>query len=86
MPPATRRERVRAATVAEIKQVARRLLVNEGPQNVTLRAIAREMGMTAPGLYRYFPSYDHLLAELVVDIYRELTDALGEARRGVSGG
>jgi AcrR family transcriptional regulator len=80
--PATRRERVRAATVSEIKQVARRLLVNEGPQNVTLRAIAREMGMTAPGLYRYFPSYDYLFAELVADVYGELADALADARKG----
>lgn len=77
---ATRRERVRAATVNEIKQVARRLLVEDGPQNVTLRAIAREMGMTAPGLYRYFPSYDDLFAELVSDVYGELADLLNSVR------
>src|SRR5690348_8415032 len=54
-----RRERVRAATVQEIKDVARRQLVGDGPSAVSLRAIAREMGMTAPALYRYFPSFDH---------------------------
>jgi AcrR family transcriptional regulator len=47
---ATRRERLRAATVEEIKTTARRLLVEQGAESVTLRAIAREMGMTAPAL------------------------------------
>src|SRR5690349_1084219 len=65
----TRRERVRAATVEEIKQTARRLLVEQGPQSVTLRAIAREMGMTAPGLYRYFPNHEELIAAVVADVY-----------------
>lgn len=81
--PPNRRERVRAATVHEIKQVTRRLLVERGPQQVSLRAIAREMGMTAPGLYRYFPSYDDLLAELVADMYGELADLLIEEREAV---
>jgi len=54
----SRRDRLRAATVQEIKQTARRLLVSQGPDAVTLRAIAREMGMTAPGLYRYFSSHE----------------------------
>ncbi|NLT53561.1 MAG: TetR/AcrR family transcriptional regulator [Actinomycetales bacterium] len=85
MPPPTRRERVRAATVQEIKQVTRRLLVERGPQQVSLRAIAREMGMTAPGLYRYFPSYDDLLVELVADMYGELADLLIEEREAVPG-
>ena len=85
VPPPTRRERVRAATVQEIKQVTRRLLVERGPQQVSLRAIAREMGMTAPGLYRYFPSYDDLLVELVADMYGELADLLIEEREAVPG-
>ncbi|HXB48826.1 MAG TPA: helix-turn-helix domain-containing protein, partial [Streptosporangiaceae bacterium] len=50
----SRRDRVRAATTQEIIQTARRLLVQQGPDAVSLRAIAREMGMTAPALYRYF--------------------------------
>lgn len=74
-----RRERVRAATVQEIKTTARRLLVTEGPQSVTLRAIAREMGMTAPGLYRYFPSHEDLWRELCHDTYDEITDAVEAA-------
>jgi AcrR family transcriptional regulator len=76
----TRRERVRAATVEEIKTTARSLLVDEGPESVTLRAIAREMGMTAPALYRYFDSHDALLRAVVADIYDELADALEKVR------
>jgi len=57
----TRRERLRTATVAEIKDLARRLLKAGGPQSISLRAIARDMGMTAPAIYRYFPSLDQLV-------------------------
>ncbi|WP_106399584.1 TetR/AcrR family transcriptional regulator [Actinocorallia populi] len=71
-----RRERLRAATIAEISQTARRLLVQEGPEAVTLRAIAREMGMTAPALYRYFPSRGDLIRHLAGDLYNEVTDSL----------
>lgn len=75
-----RRERVRAATTREITETARRILVEEGPEAVTLRAIAREMGMTAPALYRYFGSHQELLRHLVGDIFleitRDITDAL----------
>lgn len=67
-----RRDRVRAATTAEIKQTARRILVAEGPDAVSLRAIAREMGMTAPALYRYFGSHEELLKHVIADIFTEL--------------
>lgn len=53
----TRRERLRTATLAEIKEGARRLLVTGGVDAVSLRAIARDMGMTAPAIYRYFPAW-----------------------------
>ncbi|MEU5882082.1 TetR/AcrR family transcriptional regulator [Spirillospora sp. NPDC047279] len=72
----TRRDRLRAATVREISDTARRILVDEGPEAVTLRAIAREMGMTAPALYRYFDSHGELLRHLIGDIFTELTTAL----------
>jgi AcrR family transcriptional regulator len=68
----TRRERLRTATTAEIKDLARRLLVSGGPAAISLRAIAREMGMTAPAIYRYFPSLDALVAELTENLYDEL--------------
>ena len=75
----SRRDRVRAATIQEIKETARRLLVKEGPDAVTLRAIAREMGMTAPGLYRYFGSHEELLRHVIADIFNELADTLHAA-------
>ena len=68
----SRRDRVRAATTAEIKQTARRILVAEGPDAVSLRAIAREMGMTAPALYRYFGSHEELIKHIIADIFTEL--------------
>src|SRR3954447_17743823 len=76
----SRRDRLRAATVDEIKQAARTLLVREGQQAVTLRAIARDMGLTAPALYRYYPSLERLLGGLIADLYHELSDALEAAR------
>ncbi len=68
----SRRDRVRAATTQEIIQTARKLLVQEGPNAVSLRAIAREMGMTAPALYRYFDSHEELLRHVVADIFTDL--------------
>ena|SRR5215472_1196341 len=72
----SRRDRVRAATIDEIKQTARRLLVAEGPNAVSLRAIAREMGMTAPALYRYFGSREDLLRGVCGDIFTELAEQI----------
>src|SRR4051812_23042063 len=75
----TRRERVRAETVQEIKQTARRVLVEQGPDGLALRAVAREMGMTAPALYRYFDSREDLIEAVVADLYDELTHELERA-------
>jgi AcrR family transcriptional regulator len=66
--------------VTEIKDTARRILVAEGPEGLSLRAIAREMGMTAPALYRYFPSREELVGALIADLYDELTATLEAAR------
>jgi AcrR family transcriptional regulator len=73
-PPLSRRDRVRAATTQEILQTARKLLVEEGPSAISLRAIAREMGMTAPALYRYFGSHEALLQAVVGSIFGDLAD------------
>ncbi len=81
----TRRERARAATSAEIKAVARRLLVKHGVPGVSLRAVAREMGLSAPALYRYFPSHDDLVTALTVDLYDELADGLNAVVAGLAG-
>ena len=70
----------RADTVAEIKATARRVLVEPGPDGLALRAVAREMGMTAPALYRYFDSREDLVEHVVADLYAELADDLEAAR------
>jgi AcrR family transcriptional regulator len=57
----------------EITATARRLLVEQGSEAASLRAIAREMGMTAPGLYRYYGSREELIRHVCADIFRELT-------------
>ncbi|MCW2566198.1 MAG: putative HTH-type transcriptional regulator [Mycobacterium sp.] len=80
---ATRRERMRAETAADILAVARRQLLAGGPRAVSLRAIARDVGMTAPGLYRYFPSLDELVGALAAELYDELAAALGAAGAGL---
>lgn len=72
MTEATRRERLRAATERDIRQRARTLLVDHGRDAVTLRAIARELGITAPALYRYYDSREDLLRHLCDDICTDL--------------
>jgi AcrR family transcriptional regulator len=78
----TRRERARETTVQEIRRTARALLVQEGPDALTLRAIAREMGMSPPALYRYFASHDEIVAALVDDILDEITETVAAAGSG----
>ena len=87
-PGLTRRDRMRAATLEEITTTARRLLVEQGPDAASLRAIAREMGMTAPGLYRYYSSHEELLRHVIASMFRELAgdirgaiEAAGRSRR-----
>ena len=76
----SRRDRVRAATTEEIKQTARRILVRaRGPTRCRCARIAREMGMTAPALYRYFGSHDELIKHVIADIFTELTADLHAA-------
>ncbi|MEU8231841.1 TetR/AcrR family transcriptional regulator [Actinoplanes sp. NPDC048791] len=74
-----RRERLRAETVTEIKHAARRLLVAGGPAAISLRAIARDLGMTAPALYRYFASLDALILAIVTDLFEDLRAAVADA-------
>ena len=71
-PGSSRRERLRVATKQEIIASTRRLLVEQGPEAVSLRAIAREMGMSAPALYRYFDSREELLNNVIADLFTEV--------------
>jgi AcrR family transcriptional regulator len=67
------RARVRAELTREITEVARTHLATSGAAALSLRAVARELGMASSAVYRYFPSRDDLLTALIVDAY----DALG---------
>lgn len=75
-----RRHRVRDEALADSMRIARRLLVEEGPDAVTVRAVAREMGLTAPGLYRYYAGHRELVQALVSHLYEELAARLTAAR------
>jgi AcrR family transcriptional regulator len=75
-PPVRRRERLRQNTVAEIKARAWQQIAEAGAPSLSLRAIAREMGMTSSALYRYFPSREVLLTALIKDGFASLADAL----------
>ena len=55
-------------------------MADGGPGAITLRAIAREMGMTANAVYSYFPTRDDLVTALIRDVYGDLADVLTEAR------
>src|ERR1700739_1587831 len=78
---ATARERARAELTREIKEEARRQLAAVGADGLSLRAVARELGMVASALYRDYPGRDELLTALIIDAY----DALGEvAERAIS--
>lgn len=77
--PRTARERARQELTREIKELALRQLAESGAADLSLRAIARELGMVSSALYRYFRSRDELLTALIVDAYDDLADALVEA-------
>ncbi len=55
-------------------------MAESGPGAITLRAIAREMGMTANAVYSYFPTRDDLVTALIAEVYGELVDAVEAAR------
>lgn len=76
----TRRERQRESTRGEILATAWRQIAEQGVASLSLRAIAREMGMTAPGLYRYYPSRDDLVTVLIIEAFNSFSVALETSR------
>lgn len=72
VPTLTRRERLRADTVAEIKRAALDQIATLGAASLSIRGIARDIGMSPAGLYRYYDSLDTLITELVTDTYNDL--------------
>jgi len=66
------RERYREQVRGEIKAHAWTQVAMTGAAALSLNAIAREMGISGPALYRYFRSRDELITDLVLDAYRDL--------------
>ncbi len=79
------RARARIEVTAAIKDEARRQLVAEGAAKLSLRAVARELGMVSSALYRYFPSRDDLLTALIIDAYDSLGESAERAHEAVAG-
>ncbi|WP_239404958.1 TetR/AcrR family transcriptional regulator [Frankia sp. Cj3] len=79
-PTPRRRDRLRAETVREIKMIALKHMAAGGAATVSLRAIAREMGMTAGALYSYYDTRDDLVIALIADVYGQLAELLDMAR------
>jgi AcrR family transcriptional regulator len=77
--PPTMRERYWAQVRGEVKQAALRQLAQSGPVGLSVSAIGKQLGVSAPTLYRYFTSRDELLTELVIDACNDLADALRAA-------
>jgi AcrR family transcriptional regulator len=73
------RERVRAELTREIVEIAQRHLATEGAAGLSLRAVAREMGMVSSAIYRYFPSRDELLTALIIEGYNAIGEAVEKA-------
>ncbi|MFJ1844542.1 MULTISPECIES: TetR/AcrR family transcriptional regulator [unclassified Streptomyces] len=77
--PKTPRERYRAEVRAEIKERAWEQIAGAGASALSLNAIAKQIGMSGPALYRYYAGRDELITELVKDAYRSLADTLRAA-------
>ena len=75
----TPRERHRTQVRDEVKAIALRQLAESGPAGISVNAIAKELGVSGPALYRYFTNRDELLNELVIDAHYDLADAIRAA-------
>lgn len=78
MSPRTPREHghERTGMAGQIKAVARQHMAERGTAGLSLRAIARALGITAPAIYNYFPRLDDLITALIVDAFTDLADAM----------
>ncbi len=66
---ASRKERQKNSTIREIVTTAWRLVGDQGIEGLSLRKIARSMGLTAPALYRYFPGRDELVTVMIIESF-----------------
>jgi AcrR family transcriptional regulator len=80
-----KRQETRDRIERDIVAVGRRHLVVDGAAGLSLRAIARDLGMVSSAVYRYVASRDELLTLLIVDAYTELADAVDRAADDATG-
>ncbi|MGB8388442.1 TetR/AcrR family transcriptional regulator [Mycobacterium sp.] len=78
-----KRQESREQIEARIIELGRRQLVDRGAAGLSVRAIARDLGMVSSAVYRYVSSRDELLTLLLVDAYSDLADAVDRARETV---
>jgi AcrR family transcriptional regulator len=83
--PRTARERVKDEVTSEILSAARAHLAREGAAALSLRSIARDLGMAPSALYRYFSSRDALLSALILGAYGSLADQAEHASEAAYG-
>ncbi|WP_194897144.1 TetR/AcrR family transcriptional regulator [Catenulispora pinisilvae] len=76
------RQRYRAQVQEEIKQHAWEQIATAGASALSLNAIAKQMGMSGPALYRYFANRDELITALIRDAYQSLADTIRSAAAG----
>lgn len=81
-----RRQRLRRETLSELKAAALDEVRERGGVGLSLRGVARRMGMSAPGLYRYVDSRETLLTVVIADGYHDLADHLARALDEAQGG
>lgn len=79
----TPRERAREQTMADIIAIGRKHLATEGAAALSLRAVARDLGVVSSAVYRYVRNRDELLTLLLVDAYTELANEVDEAVNGI---
>jgi AcrR family transcriptional regulator len=75
--------RERGEMIAQIKAAGRRQMAEHGTAGLSLRGIARDLGVTAPAIYNYFPRLDDLITALIVDAFTALADAIDAAESAV---
>ncbi|HIZ96980.1 MAG TPA: TetR/AcrR family transcriptional regulator, partial [Candidatus Janibacter merdipullorum] len=74
------REQSRARTMAAILAAAREEIATRGGGGLSMRAVAREVGMVSSAVYRYFPTREALLTAMILESYEGLAAALAEVR------
>ena len=66
-----------------IKETSWKQIAREGAPALSLRAIARELNITAPAIYNYFPSRDDLVTALIVDAFTSLGESQKDSIKSI---